>query len=106
MERLSKCEEEIFLSIQRSAEAPGLKQVMESVNKAYQHEWKPQTVSTFIQRLVKKGYLKTKKEGRSSYYYSTIDLDAYRISRIQELKENLFNGDELFFEECAKIVRS
>lgn len=106
MERLSKCEEEIFLSIQRCAEAPALKQVIESVNNAYQHEWKPQTVSTFLQRLVKKGYLKTKREGRYSYYYATIDMDTYRRSRIQELKENLFHDDELLFLECVKMVRS
>ena len=53
MERLSVCEEEVYLEICWMSEPPALEDVRSAVNRLG-HEWKPQTVSTFLNRLVKK----------------------------------------------------
>ena len=45
MERLSVCEEEVYLEICWMSEPPALEDVRSAVNRLG-HEWKPQTVST------------------------------------------------------------
>lgn len=67
MERLSVCEEEVYLEICWMSEPPALEDVRSAVNRLG-HEWKPQTVSTFLNRLVKKRYLSMWKKGRYYYY--------------------------------------
>lgn len=47
------------------------------VNEAYDKEWKPQTVSTFLARLVKKGYLKNYRQGRVFYYQILVPQKEY-----------------------------
>ena len=45
LERLSVCEEEVYLEICWMSEPPALEDVRSAVNRLG-HEWKPQTVST------------------------------------------------------------
>ena len=40
--------------------------------------WKPQTVSTFISKLVRKGYLEPYRSGQYIYYHILISMDEYR----------------------------
>ena len=41
-----------------------LTDITQRVNEAYNKKWRPQTVSTFLARLVKKGYLRHYRQGR------------------------------------------
>ena len=102
MENLSKCEEEVLLIIYSLDEAP-LNMVNARANKKYAHEWKPQTVSTFLSRLVRKGYLTTKRKGRFTYYYPAIPRDTYCKKQVEELKNRLFDGSA---EELIKCLQS
>lgn len=63
-ERISQCEEQVMVVVWSSVEAPNLAAVMNAVNEKFDHAWKPQTVSTFLARLVKKRvpYLLSKRE--------------------------------------------
>ena len=45
-----------------------LKEMVEQVNKRYQKEWKPQTISTYLAHLVQKEYLSMKRQGKVFLY--------------------------------------
>ena len=49
MEAMSLCEEEVFVELCRMEEPPALEEMRAAVNMRG-HEWKPQTVSTFLIR--------------------------------------------------------
>ena len=44
---------------------------------APEHGWKPQTVHTFLNRLVEKGFLSTEKKGKERFYTPLVLRDAY-----------------------------
>ena len=52
MERVSRCEEQVLVTVWDAEETPDLSAVMNRVNSRFGHGWKPQTVSTFLGRLV------------------------------------------------------
>ena len=45
-----------------------LAHILALANEKYGKDWKSQTVSTFLARLVRKGYLENHREGRGFYY--------------------------------------
>ena len=102
MEHITRCEEEVILSIFRLGENASLQTVMDEVNKKYEHEWRPQTVSTFLGRLVRKGYLSMERSGRKVYYIPEISLEQYCRECISERCRVLFEGDMEEFVQCAE----
>lgn len=52
--------------------------------------WEIQTVSSFLIRLKKKGYLKAYRVGRTSYYQPIFSKLAYEQNRINNITEELF----------------
>lgn len=55
--------------------------------------WKPQTIATFLARLVEKGVLaSTKKQGRTNIYFPLISLEEYRSEEAKSLLETLYEG--------------
>ena len=93
MKELSKSEEQVMISIWKSSEEPTLKTVLADVNKRFGHEWKHQTVSTFLRRLTEKGWLIWKKKGLCAYYTPAISKQEYRKQKLHGLLENLYDGD-------------
>ena len=87
-----------------STEDLALQDIMNRVNQENGKSWKPQTVSTFLARLVKKSFLTVYRKGRYSFYQPAVskeDLaafachlceDALTKEEIQVLKKKL---DEL-----------
>ena len=66
---------------------------MIEVNARYGKEWKPQTVSTILCRLVKKGFLSMYRKGRYCYYMPQISQEEYCESQIQRMATLFFGGD-------------
>ena len=93
MKRLSVNEEKVFLYVCTGKEPLSLMQIREAVNKKYHYNWKPQTVSTFLARIRKKGYLEMERKGRCCYYYPLIELDRYQNEKLCEVWEDVFNAD-------------
>lgn len=93
MVKLSDCEEKVLKVVWECEKEPDLKTVMDAVNKKHNLKWKPQTVSTFLQRLVKKGYLTGKRGGRYTYYTPTVALEDYRREQLNGMIEFLYDGD-------------
>ena len=89
VERLPRCEEQVMAVIWKPEGASDLMTTMERVNAEFCHTWKPQTVSTFLRRLVKRGYLSDYRQGRYTYYRPAVGREAYKEAVMEEL-ERLF----------------
>ena len=93
MVKLSECEEQVMVTVWNSKEAPSSKEVQADVNTRFGNAWKIQTVSTFLLRLVEKGYLRSERKGRWAYYYPKITLQQYREEKMKELLDLLYSGE-------------
>lgn len=60
-----------------------LSEITKAVNDTYKKGWKPQTVSTFISKLVQKKYVKMKREGRRIVYEILIPLEDYQAEEAE-----------------------
>ena len=82
-----------------------MQQIREVVNMRYGKDWKSQTVSTFLQRLVGKGYLQMHKKGRVFFYQPLVDAEECQIEKLQNIL-TLWYGDSfpLFVDHVAKLA--
>ncbi len=68
LQSLTNCEKIVMKTVWDAERELDLADITQRVNEMYDKEWKPQTVSTFLARLVKKGYLQHYRQGRVFYY--------------------------------------
>lgn len=78
LENLTDCEQLVMKTVWDSEEELSLMEIMQRVNDKYHKEWKPQTVSTFLARLVRNGYLRHYRQGRVFFYQILVPLDEYK----------------------------
>ena len=103
METMSRSEEQVMLIIWRTSEGISMKEIHTKVNAAFGHEWAPQTVSTFLGRLCKKGWAEAEKQKGQSLYRPIVGFDTYRKMRLTDILTELYGGDSaLLKEELAK----
>ncbi len=81
---ISTCERLVMKVIWDSAEELALQEIMDGVNKENDKNWKPQTVSTFLSRLVKKGFLSMYRKGRYCYYQPLVSKDSFWRATMNE----------------------
>ncbi len=104
MEKISNCEKMIMSVIWGCSDHPSLHSVMSTVNQRYGKEWKPQTVSTFVTRLAKKGYLNVYRKGRYSYYMPLISLTEFRRQTLDDLVTTLYGGNINAFKRQIREI--
>ena len=78
LENLTDCEQLVMKTVWDAAEELSLMEIMQRVNDKYHKQWKPQTVSTFLARLVRKGYLRHYRQGRVFFYQILVSLEEYK----------------------------
>lgn len=83
MDELTNCEVLAMKVIWHSEEALSIQEITRAVNAAYDKDWKVQTVSTFLSKMVKKGYLDMQRKGR---FFSIIRWLQSRSTAIGKLK--------------------
>lgn len=76
--KLTECEEFVMKTVWDADEELDMMEIMKKVNDKYHKTWKPQTVSTFLARLVRKGYLQNYRKGRVFYYQVLVPFKGYR----------------------------
>lgn len=91
-EALTECEVLVMKVIWESDEAMSIQEITARINLKYNKDWKLQTVSTFLSRAVKKGYLEMKRRGRSFDYYPLVTEEEYGKREIVECVDNWGNG--------------
>lgn len=67
--------------------------MVELVNERYNHAWKPQTVSTFLHRALKKGYLEGYRKGRQVLYVPSVEYGIELKKDLMDIAHIYFNGD-------------
>ena len=55
-------------------------------------EWTPSTVSTFLQRLLKKGVVSCDKKGKSNLYYPLLQQNEYDLSETENFLSKIYKG--------------
>ena len=56
------------------------------------NEWTPSTVSTFLQRLLKKGAVLCDKKGKTNLYYPAIEQDDYTLCETESFLSKMYKG--------------
>ena len=105
MEDYTLSDSELFVMkvIWRSEESLSLQDIAERVNRVYGKNWKPQTVSVFLGRIVKKNLLISKRQGRQFYYYPTISEEEYRKKEAVKCVDTLGDGKaDVFFAALSQ----
>lgn len=84
MEELTNCEVLVMKVIWNSDEVLSIQEITNTVNRVYHKDWKVQTVSTFLSKMVKKGFLNMQREGRYFFYYPLITESEYGQKEIDK----------------------
>ena len=71
--------------------------IMNRVNQENGKSWKPQTVSTFLARLVKKSFLTVYRKGRYSFYQPAVSKEDFWKATVQENARFFDKGDMAAF---------
>lgn len=66
--------------------------VADVVSKLHESEWSASTVSTFLQRLLKKGVIACEKKGKTNFYYPILKQSDYDMDETQSFLSKLYNG--------------
>lgn len=93
-EELTDCEVLVMRVIWNSAEIMSIQEITSKINHTFHKDWKTQTVSTFLSRAVKKGYLEMKRNGRSFDYYPLVSEQEYGKREINKCVE-IWSDDKL-----------
>ena len=91
-EELSECEVLVMKVIWQSKEVLSIQEISASLSQRYNKDWKPQTISTFLSRAVKKGYLEMRRRGRSFFYYPLVTEAEYGRREIVKCVDNWGDG--------------
>ncbi|MBE5879586.1 MAG: BlaI/MecI/CopY family transcriptional regulator [Lachnospiraceae bacterium] len=83
-----------------------LPEILGLVNSTYGKEWAPQTVSTFLKRLVNRGFLRVYRQGRSFFYHDIISFTDYREATISDACDFWFDGDAAALVEALHKVKT
>ena len=103
-EALSECEVLVMKVIWQSDGVMSIQEITSRINQRYGKDWKVQTVSTFLSRAVKKGYLEMKRKGRTFYYYPIVTQEVYGRREIARCGDNW--GDGQIFNLIASFAKT
>lgn len=103
--KLPESEELVMMVVWDATEAPDLEETMTKVNERYGKSWKPQTVSTFLARLRKKGFLSAYKKGRYTYYVPEVPKQEYQKMVARKFVRGIYAGDSAkLIEDLMQIM--
>ncbi len=79
-----------------------LAHIMGLANEKYEKDWKPQTVSTFLGKLVGKGFVEQYRDGRYFYYRILISKHEYRTQMLKDDVDFWDDGDMNLY--CKELL--
>lgn len=94
---ITECEKVVMKCVWDSPHELSMQEITEMVNTQHGKNWKTQTVSTFLARLVKKDYLKMYRKGRCFYYQPLVDKEEYKDDVLRDYVEFWNNGSMTAF---------
>lgn len=91
---ITECEKVVMKCVWDNENDLSMQQITELVNTRFGKDWKTQTVSTFLARLVKKGYLQMYRKGRCFFYSPLVDKDEYKDDVLKDYVQ-FWNGGSM-----------
>lgn len=85
--KLTPIEEKVMMVIWDSDEKPHLSEIVKEINERYSKDWKPQTISTYLAHLVRKGYLSFERKGKVFLYTPLVDKKTFCKQQIKNMYE-------------------
>lgn len=117
IEKLTESEELVMKAIWDCKKEPVLSDVVDRVNGFYGKDWKPQTISTFLSKLVRKDYLKLIRNGKIYTYKVLVPEPVYRRklykqhisfwnhNDIAEFVDEMINNGDLTIEDIDNVMK-
>ena len=97
---ITECEKVVMKCVWDSSEDLSMQEITEQVNSRYNKNWKTQTVSTFLARLVRKDYLKMYRKGRCFFYQPLVDKNEYKDDVLKDYVQ-FWNGGSMTAFVCG-----
>lgn len=91
VQKLSESEMEVMQAIWKSMPPVTSKELLELFAESGK-EWKAQTISTFLSRLVDKGALSSVRDGRTNRYTPKISSEEYKLMETKGMLDGLYQG--------------
>lgn len=66
--------------------------VSDVISKLVGNNWTPSTVSTFLQRLLKKGVVACEKKGKTNLYYPVLKQAEYDLNETESFLSKIYRG--------------
>lgn len=102
---ITECEKIVMKCIWDNTDDLSMQDITEMVNTQYGKNWKTQTVSTFLARLVKKEYLRMYRKGRCFYYQALVDKDEYKDDVLKDYVK-FWDGGSMSAFVCGLFGKS
>jgi predicted transcriptional regulator len=93
MELLTVREQVIMLHVWGHGEGISLGNLIDAVSRETGWDYNRNTISTYVMRLTKKGYLKTEHRGRECIIHPTISISDMIQMQVKQVAELCFEGD-------------
>ena len=97
---ITDCEKVVMKCVWDSPQDLSMQEITEMVNTKHGKNWKTQTVSSFLARLVKKAYLKMYRKGRCFYYQPLVDKEEYKDDVLKDYVQ-FWNGGSMSAFVCG-----
>nr|MCR5625467.1 BlaI/MecI/CopY family transcriptional regulator [Lachnospiraceae bacterium] len=78
--------------------------IKDLLEKKYKKKMMPQTISTFLKKLVEKGYIEAYRDGRYICYKILIDIEEYRKYLLSNSLKFWYDGDVSKFQEDFDLI--
>ncbi len=85
--KLTPIEEKVMMIIWDSDEKPHLSEIVKEINERYGKDWRPQTISTYLAHLVRKGYLSFERKGNVFLYTPLVDKKSFCKQQLKNMYE-------------------
>lgn len=105
-QELTICEAQVMKVLWDSDTELTMPEIMEKANKQYGYDWKPQTVSTFLARLYKKGYIMRVRSSRTFYYSPLKNRREYVEGNLKNILTVWYNGDKDKLIETVRNIKT
>lgn len=88
-QNVTDSEYQIMKILWESEEKMTVSEVMNSLDSS---EWTASTISTFLQRLLKKGIVACEKKGKANLYYPILKQEEYDLSETESFLSKIYKG--------------
>ncbi len=99
MKDLTSAETIVMKTIWDADHEMSLSEIVRRANEAYDKDWKPQTVSTYLTKLVQKEFVRMHREGRFFFYEVLVQEEDYRSEQANKFIKFWDEGSVIHFLE-------